>query len=84
MIFYGDVAHEPGIIPLNLGGDLVRQSGFCIRNMNFLKFVIARELHVLIITTCNRYQMIPKSIILQMNWRSRFLIWILDPKHGFL
>ena len=39
---YGKVAQHPGTIPLNFGGDPDSRSGFWIRNMNFLKYVIAR------------------------------------------
>ena len=44
-------------IILNFGDDPESQSGIRIRNMIFLKSVIAGELFV--IATCNRYQTIP-------------------------
>ena len=52
---------------IKFGGDPDSQSGIRIRNMNFLKSVIARELFV--IRTCNRYQAIPKTSLRQIDWR---------------
>ena len=48
--------------------------------MNFLKSVIAGELFV--ITTCNRYQTIPWTILRQVEWRYRFHHQIMYPDSG--
>ena len=47
MKLYEKVANHPRIIPLKFGGDQNNRSRFRIRNMNFLKFVIAGELLVI-------------------------------------
>ena len=49
-LFYRDLAHHLGPIPITLGGDPDRRSGIWIQNINLLKYVIVGE--PLVIKTC--------------------------------